>query len=221
MNISRDRILQILDYLEQATRDMPLPMSELISNEYGKNSYLILISCLLSLRARDTTTYPVSKELFKYVQTPKEMLQFPDDKLIEIIHPIGFYNRKAAILKDVSEQLIQKFNGQVPSSEKELLSIRGVGRKTANLVLSIAFDIPAICVDIHVHRLSNRLGIVSTKTPDQTEYALQKIVPKERWSSINRLLVQWGQNVCVPVSPKCSQCILAPICPKIGVAQHR
>lgn len=221
MNVSREKAIQILDYLEQSTRDIPLPMSELISKEYNKNPYLILISCLLSLRARDTMTYPVSKKLFNYVTTPQEMVAFPYDQLIDIIRPIGFFNRKAFILKDVSEQLIKKCNGIVPNNEKELLSIKGIGRKTANIVLSIAFNVPAICVDIHVHRLSNRLGIVRTKTPEQTEIALGKIIPKERWSSINRLFVQWGQNICVPVSPKCSPCMLAPICPKIGVKQHR
>lgn len=221
MSLRQERVLQILDSLEIATRDFPLPMSELISKEYGKDPYLILISCLLSLRARDVVTYPVSKNLFRYVRTPQQMLEIPNEKLTNLIHSIGFYNRKAAILKDVSRQLIERFSGQVPHTEAELLSLKGVGRKTANLVLSVAFDTPAICVDVHVHRLSNRLGIVTTKTPEQTEAALKKIVPKERWSDINRLLVQWGQNVCLPVLPKCSQCVLAPICPKIGVVHHR
>jgi endonuclease-3 len=207
--------------LEEHTKGMTPPMSELISKEYGKDPYLILISCLLSLRARDTVTYPISKELFTYARTPQEMVDLPQQTIAGIIRSIGYYNRKAQILQEVSMQLLQEYNGRVPKTEKELLSLKGVGRKTANLVLSVAFDIPAICVDVHVHQVANRLGIIQTKTTEETEIALQKLVPRDRWISINRLFVQWGQNICVPVSPKCSQCVLSPLCPKIGVTKFR
>lgn len=217
----QNRVLNILDLLEEHTKSMTLPMSNLICQEYGKDPYLILISCLLSLRTRDIVTYLVSKELFKYARTPIEMLALSREKLVSIIHRIGFHHKKAQVLQEVSKQLLEEFNGKVPNTQEDLLTLKGVGRKTANLVLSVAFDIPAICVDVHVHRVANRLGIIQTKTVEETEFALQKLVPKDRWISINRLFVQWGQNICVPVSPKCSQCVLSPLCPKIGVTKHR
>ena len=139
----------------------------------------------------------------------------------KLIYPTGFYRKKAALLHEVSQDLIERFKGKVPKTEQELLSINGVGRKTANLVLGVAFDIPAICVDTHVHRVSNRLGLVKTKTVDETEIALKKILPPEYWVEYNHLLVVWGQNICVPISPKCSQCAIAQLCPRIGVTRSR
>jgi endonuclease III len=170
-------------------------MASVIVDEYGKDPFLILISCLLSLRTRDVISLPVSRELFKHAKTPQELVKIPIPALEKIIHSTGFYRNKARVLHNVSKDLIDRFKGKVPNTLDELLSLPGVGRKTANLVLAIAFDTPAICVDTHVHRLANLLGIVHTKTPEQTEYELQKVVPKNYWIEFNRLLVTWGQQV--------------------------
>jgi endonuclease-3 len=166
-----------------------------IIKEYGKDPYLILIGCLLSLRSRDVKTLPVCRELFERARTPQELLKIPLDELEKILYPLGFYRRKAATIRAVSKALLEDFSGKVPATEQELLSLPGVGRKTTNLVLAEAFGIPALCVDTHVHRLSNRFGLVKTKTPIETEYALREILPQRYWAEWNRLLVMWGQNI--------------------------
>lgn len=217
----RERIEKIFAILEKATQGMPQPMVTQIEHDYGRDPYLILISCLLSLRARDVMTYRICKELFKRARTPQQMITLPVGELETLFKPIGFYRRKAKLVIEVSKELIERFGSKVPATEEELLSLHGVGRKTANLVLSEGFDIPAICVDTHVHRVSNRLGIVKTKTPEQTEEALKKILPPSQWSKVNRYLVIWGQNICVPISPFVSRCALAPYCPRIGVKKSR
>jgi len=166
-------------------------------------------------------TYVVSKKLFERAKTPQEIAKMPPQELEAIIKSIGFYRRKAATLQAVSRELIVRFNGVVPRTADELLSLPGVGLKTANLVLSVGFDEPAICVDVHVHRIANRLGLVETKTPEQTESALKSLVPRDQWSVLNDLFVMWGQNVCTPQSPRCSVCPLAPLCLKRGVKKSR
>lgn len=166
-------------------------------------------------------TYVVSKKLFDRAKTPAEIANMPTHELESIIKTIGFYRKKAATLQAVSRELIVRFGGTVPGTADELLSLPGVGLKTANLVLSVGFDQPAICVDVHVHRIANRLGIVSTKSPEQTELALKQLVPREQWSILNDLFVMWGQNICTPQSPRCSICPLAPLCPKRGVKTSR
>ena len=196
-------------------------MAYLFVERFGSNSFYILMSCLLSLRSKDSKTVPVSLELFSEAKTPRELLNIPIKKLEEIIRPIGFYRKKSELLHSVSRVLIDRFGGKVPSSKKDLLSIKGVGPKTANLVLSLAFDIPAICVDIHVHRISNRVGLCNTKTPEQTEKELEKIFPQSKWKDINRLFVAFGQTICSPISPKCSQCPIANSCEKNGVGRSR
>ncbi len=199
---------EVLQVLESALADkVPEPMSIMLVQDYGRDPYLILIACLLSLRSRDVVTYHVCKELFKRVNRPEEMVKISQKDLETIIHKIGFFRRKATILKEVSQQLIDQFGSRVPDTEQKLLSIKGVGRKTANLVLAEAFGKPAICVDVHVHRLSNQLGLVHTKNPDDTEFALQKIFPPHQWREINRLLVMLGQNSCSPAASNCSFCL--------------
>ena len=200
---------------------MEPPASVSIVKHYGKNPYLILISCLLSLRTKDTVSLPASQRLFNYAKTPQQMLALPTTKIEKLIYPTGFYHRKAELLHTVSKDLLERFDGNVPANLDDLLSIKGIGRKTANLVLGVAFDIPAICVDTHVHRVSNRLGLVKTKTTDQTETELKKILPEKYWVEYNHLLVVWGQNICVPISPFCSKCAIADLCPRVGVTQHR
>ncbi len=221
MTIKTQKILACLALLKEATKGMTQPMSIMLVKDFGRDPFVILISCLLSLRAKDLVTYPVSLKLFKKVRTPHELLKLPLEELEELFYSLGFYRRKARIVKEVSRELIDRFEGKVPDTEEQLLSIKGVGRKTANLVLGMAFEQPAICVDTHVHRLSNRLGWVETTHPDQTERELKKLVPKEFWIDLNTYLVIWGQNVCVPISPKCSTCVLSPLCPKKGVTKRR
>lgn len=201
--MTTNKILESLKIMAKQVVDMPPTLSELVIKEYGKDPYLILISCLLSLRSRDPVTYLVVKDLFSRVKTPIQMLKLDINELEKIIYPIGFYKRKSQILKSVSKELIERFNSQVPKTEKELLSIKGIGRKTANLVLNQAFDVPTIIVDTHVHRISNHLGWVKTKTPDQTEEALKKIIPQKLWSQVNNILVKWGQNICKPNIKAC------------------
>ena len=221
MKNERETIIKALALLKKATVSMQKPMSVLLVELYGRDPFLILISCLLSLRARDPVTFEVSKKLFARVRTPEELVKVPVVELEELFYPLGFYRRKAQIVHDVCQELLTRFNGIVPSDEKDLLSIKGVGRKTAALVQGEGFGIPAICVDTHVHRVANRLGWVDTRHPDDTEEALKKLVPREDWISLNHYLVMWGQNVCVPQSPWCSKCILSPICPKKGVIKQR
>ena len=188
------RAVRIIERLRIATHGMVEPMVEALIDRYGRDPFIILISCLLSLRSKDTVTHPVSLKLFSRARTPQELLAIPRSELEILLHPLGFYRRKAATLHEVARDLLDRFDGQVPATEAELLSIKGVGRKTANLVLGKAFGIPAICVDTHVHRLANEFGLVSTKTPEQTERELQKIVPKQYWIEINRLFIKWGRT---------------------------
>lgn len=200
---------------------MVQPASSSIVQEYGKDPYLVLMSCLLSLRTKDTVSWPASRRLFAHAQTPRRMLALPITHIEELIYPVGFYHRKALLMHSVSQFLIDHFAGRVPHTREELLSIPGVGIKTANLVQAVAFDIPAICVDTHVHRISNRLGLVKTKSVEETEKELMKVLPKELWAEYSRLLVIWGQNICVPISPFCSKCPVADLCPRVGVRTQR
>ncbi len=215
------RLATILSILREHTKAMGKPMVFQITNQFGRDPFLVLISCLLSLRTRDTVTGPICIKLFEIAKTPQQILEIPVTKLEKMIYPVGFYRRKARLLHTVSADLIERFKSKVPETEEELLSIKGVGRKTANLVLAEGFGIPALCVDTHVHRVSNRLGIVKTKTPEQTEIELKTIIPKNDWIHINRWLVVWGQEICVPISPFCSRCPLRPVCPRVGVKKSR
>ncbi|MBI2775012.1 endonuclease III [Candidatus Dependentiae bacterium] len=192
-----------------------------ISEQLGRDPFLVLISCLLSLRTKDTVTFPASMRLFEYARTPEQLLKLPILTIEKLIYPVGFYHRKALLMHSVSKDLLDRFGGKVPGIEEDLLSIKGVGRKTANLVLGEGFGIPAICVDTHVHRVANRLGLVETQTPEQTETELKKIIPKDYWIRLNQWLVVWGQQICVPISPFCSKCPLRPVCKRVGVTKSR
>ncbi len=197
------------------------PLIDLIVAECGHDPFLILIACLLSLRAKDTTTIHVCRALFNRVRTPAQLLSMDRQELETIIFKTGFYKNKAEVLQYVSAVLIERFEGRVPGTYEELISIKGVGPKTANLVLGAGFGVPSICVDTHVHRISNRLGIISTATVEETEQSLKKILPKKDWIIWNNLLVIWGQNICAPLSPKCSQCAIADQCKRIRVTKSR
>jgi len=181
--------------------------------------FRILISCILSLRTKDETTGAASKRLFALADSPHAMLGLPEKEIARAIFPVGFYNTKARNIRAICRRLIDEHGGRVP--DEMLLALPGVGRKTANLVLTVGYGKPGICVDTHVHRISNRWGWVKTKTPEQTEMALRELLPHRYWTRFNGLLVTFGQNCCTPLSPHCSACPVEGDCSKVGVARHR
>lgn len=211
--LSRQTALNDLKIMDAATADCPEPLGNIVAREEHKDPYLLLISCLLSLRARDSHTILVVRTLFNRVRTPEQLLGLSQKELERIIYSIGFYKQKAKTLRAVSGELIARFGGKVPRTREELLSLPGVGQKTANLVLGLAFDEPAVCVDVHVHRISNLLGFVHTKTPEQTELELEKLLPKNWWTRVNYVLVKVGQNIrkIFPRLPEDLQQKLAPL----------
>lgn len=185
------------------------------------DAFKILISCLLSLRTQDKNTEIVSKKLFAVAQTPKEILSLSDKRLEELIFSSGHYRKKARTLKHVSEVLIKNFRGEVPKTREELMSIKGIGPKTANIVLAFAFGKNVLPIDTHCHRIPNRLGWVKTKNPEQTEAELNKIIPKKHWRDFNAIFVQFGKTICVPISPKCSICPIKEYCERVNVTKSR
>lgn len=198
-----------------------VPVVTRISQSEEGSPFLILISTLLSLRTKDETTEKAMDQLVERARTPEDILSLSDGELEKIIYPVGFYRNKTKTLKNVSRIILEKYRGKVPDNLDELLSIKGVGRKTANLVITEAYGKPGICVDTHVHRISNRLGIVTTKNPHSTEEELRKILPKKYWIIFNTLLVAFGRKICHPVSPQCSHCSIMHLCKQIGVIKHR
>jgi endonuclease-3 len=186
-----------------------------------RDPFKILIATILSLRTKDTCTAEAAARLFALADTPEGLLRIPAGTIAKTIYPVGFYNTKARNIHSVCRNLLERFGGRAPDTIEELLSLQGVGRKTANLVLSQGYGIPAICVDTHVHRITNRWGYVTTKSPEETEMRLREILPRRYWIILNDLLVTYGQNLCAPVSPWCSRCKLRPFCPRIGVARSR
>jgi len=185
------------------------------------DAFKILISCLLSLRTQDNTTERISIELFKIADTPEKILKLPLKKLEKIIFSSGHYHKKALTLKHVSKEIIKRFNNKVPDTKEELLSIKGIGPKTANIVLNFAFNQPVLPIDTHCHRIPNRLGWIKTKTPEKTEKELEKILPKQYWFEFNGIFVLFGKTICQPISPWCSKCPINDFCPKIGVEKSR
>lgn len=186
-----------------------------------RQPFHVLIATILSLRTKDTLTGVVAPRLFAVADTPIAMLALSEERIVELIYPVGFYRNKARAIREICALLIERHGGVVPADLDALLTLPGVGRKTANLVLTAGFDLPGICVDTHVHRICNIWGYVHTKTPDQTEMALREILPHEYWKEINGLLVTHGQNICHPTSPRCSICPMAELCPRIGVTRSR
>jgi endonuclease III len=181
----------------------------------------ILIATILSLRTKDTLTSVVAPRLFAVADTPAALLALDESRIAELIYPVGFYRTKAKSIRQVCALLIERHAGQVPADLDALLALPGVGRKTANLVLTMGFGLPGICVDTHVHRICNRWGYVQTKDPDKTELALRAKLPPEYWIPINGLLVTLGQNICHPTSPRCSVCPVAALCRRVGVTRSR
>lgn len=183
--------------------------------------FRVLISCLLSLRTRDEVTGAASERLFALADDPQKLLALPLRKIEKAIYPAAFYRNKSKTLHDICRELLEQHEGQVPANLEALLKLKGVGRKTANLTLILGFDKMGICVDTHVHRISNRWGYIKTKSPDETEMALRENLNRKYWKRFNDLLVTFGQNQCKPISPICSACPLARYCQKVGVTKHR
>jgi endonuclease-3 len=187
----------------------------------GTTPYRVLIATILSLRTKDTLTAVVAPRLFAEADTPAAILELSEERIAELIYPVGFYRNKARSIRQISEILLERYSGEVPRDLDALLELPGVGRKTANLVLTAGYRLPGICVDIHVHRIGNRWGYVQTKTPDATELVLREQLPPEYWIEINGLLVTLGQNICHPISPRCSVCPVAEWCKRVGVVRSR
>lgn len=210
MEINIAKIVEILKKAKQPQSDFVQLMETFHKLEQGP--FLVLISCILSLRTNDKTTYPATLRMLELGKTPRDFSKVNVEHLEKAIYPVGFYKNKAEQIIELSKILVEKYDSKVPDEIDELVKFKGVGRKTANLVLSRGFNKPAICVDVHVHRIFNRLGYVKTKTPEETEFALRKKLPKEFWIDINTLLVTHGQNVCKPVKPLCNECPIIEYC---------
>lgn len=198
----------------------PASVTEIAEN-HECDPYRVLISCLISLRTKDEVTAAASKRLFELVDRPRSMIRLAPETIEKAIFPCGFYRTKARTIREVSRDLIDRFGGETPARIEDLVTLKGVGRKTANLVRTLGHGKPGICVDVHVHRIANRWGLVRTANPDQTEAALRQILPRRYWIPINDLLVVYGQTVCRPISPHCSHCKIASNCSKVGVGSSR
>lgn len=220
MALKKFPIHKFISILENEYKKWNSPVITFISIK-GASPYEILISTLLSLRTKDEVTIEATKKLFSKAKTPDEMLRLDKKEIEQLIYPVGFYPTKAGRIIEISKILIEKYSGKVPDSMDDLLELPGVGRKTANLVLAEGYKIPAICVDTHVHRISNRIGYVHTKNPEQTESELRKKLPEKYWIIYNEILVAFGQTICRPISPHCSKCPVTQYCRQIGVDKKR
>jgi endonuclease-3 len=215
-----EEIHQAIKILREESRLWQTPAVTIVA-ESSRSPYKVLVSCIISLRTRDEVTLKASAKLFVRADTPETMQKISVEEIAALIYPASFFRNKAAQIQELSSRLVSDFGGVVPDEIDTLMTFKGVGRKTANLVVTLGYGKPGICVDTHVHRICNRWGYISTKTPDETEVALREKLPSEYWIEINDLLVAFGQNHCVPVSPKCSSCRLADLCPRIGVQKFR
>src|SRR3989338_3796250 len=211
---------KMLSVLRRQTRKWKQPIVGTFAQ--GENAlFQVLISTVLSLRTKDKTTEGASHRLFSVAPDAERLSMLSIARIEKLIFPVGFYHTKAKNLLEICGQLKERFGGKVPASMEDLLSLPGVGRKTANLVMTVGHGLPGICVDTHVHRISNRWGLVRTRTPEETEMALRERLPKRFWIEVNDLLVAFGQNLCLPVSPHCSRCRLKSQCPRVGVGRSR
>jgi endonuclease-3 len=213
-------IHEAMAILAEAVKQWRTPAVTIVSQREG-DPFKVLVSCILSLRTQDRTTGPASERLFALADTPQKMLRLSREEIEKAIYPVGFYRNKAAQILDICLTLVEQYDGRVPDEIDRLLEFKGVGRKTANLVVTLGFGKPGICVDTHVHRICNRWGYVRTRTPEETEFALREKLPSQYWPVINDYLVTFGQNHCTPVSPRCSTCLLARFCDRVGVTRSR
>ncbi len=212
--------LQVLAILEREYPRWNAPVIQLMKQR-SRDPFRILVGTVLSLRTQDSVTHRAAQRLLAVAPTPEKLLQLSEEEIQRLIYPVGFYRVKARNLKRIARILVEKYGGRVPDTLEELLALPGVGRKTANLVLSEGFGKPAICVDTHVHRIVHRLGFVKTRTPEQTERELRRRVPVEWWPKINFLLVAFGQSICRPIGPRCHECPVAHLCERVGVQPGR
>ena len=212
-------VSEVLAKVKKAVQGCRVPSLTVISQK--NDPFAVLVSCIISLRTRDEVTYPASARLLKLAKTPAQLIKLSNAKLEQAIYPAAFFRNKSQSIKELCKDLVDNYEGRVPDKLEELLKLKGVGRKTANLTLILGYNKPGICVDIHVHRISNRWGYVKTKSPNETEMALRDKLPKCYWKGYNDLLVTFGQNICKPVSPFCGSCPIAEICPKIDVSKYR
>ncbi len=218
--MNQEEIAKAIAILKKEVKKWPVPI---VTQLEGKADapYQVLVSCILSLRTQDKTTAEAYARLYAEARNPLELSKLSVDRIEKLIYPVGFYRNKATQLKEIGRVLVERYNSVVPDMIDELLKFKGVGRKTANLVVTAGYGQPGICVDTHVHRITNRWGYVKTKTPDATETALRGKLPKKYWLVINDLLVTFGQNHCHPISPECSTCKIAHLCAKDGVGKSR
>jgi endonuclease-3 len=218
--VTKAPVALVMRRLAKAIDGLDEPAVEKIAKDQQEDPFQVLIATMLSAQTRDAVTAAASARLFRVARTPKSMAKLSRAQIQKLIYPVSFYRHKAVHVKQTCEQIMTRFDGRVPSTMEELLTLPGVGRKTANLVLILAHSSQEnICVDTHVHRISNRMGWVKTRAPEETEHALYRATARRWWPIINLYLVTWGQNVCRPVYPLCPQCVLADICPKIGVTR--
>jgi len=214
-------IITALEKWREEKQNEAEPSVTTVASEYKNDPWAVLLSTILSLRTKDEVTLSSSKIILEKAPIPEKLIAIPEDTIAKLIYPVGFYRTKAKNLKKIANILIEKYGGKVPADMDSLLALPGVGRKTANLVLTEAFDMDGICVDVHVHRISNRMAWVSTANPEQTEYALREKLPQEYWKRINALLVVYGQKVCRPISPFCSNCVIHKYCKRQGIDKSR
>jgi endonuclease-3 len=206
--------------LKKQVKGLHVPYLETLASR-RRDPFQILISCILSLRTQDRTTGQASERLFKLAATPEDMSRLSPKIIEKAIYPVGFYRVKARQIINIGRELVERYNSKVPNAIEELLTLKGVGRKTANLVITVGYNKYGICVDTHVHRITNRWGLVKTKNPNETELSLREILPKRYWKELNGILVAFGQGVCKPISPLCSACTINIFCAKRGVLKHR
>ncbi len=205
--------MENIDKIFKNIKEMNLPQTDFVNfMDQAKDPFIVLIGCILSLRTNDKTTYPATMRMLKLGKIPKDFLNVKAEDLEKAIYPVGFYKNKATQILDIARELYEEHGSKVPNTIEELINFKGVGRKTANLVLAKGFGLPGICVDVHVHRISNRIGLVKTKTPEETEYELKRTLPPEYWIDINSLLVTFGQNICKPIKPLCGSCPITKYC---------
>ena len=223
MNHKIEHIDQIFILIKKELKDFKIPVvSRSKWEEIIHSPYTTLISCLLSLRTKDEVTEQASIRLLKQFNTPQKIIKLPTQKIQSLIYPVGFYKIKAKRIKELSKTLIKNYNGKVPDNFNELLKLKGVGRKTANIVMVYGHKKKGFLpIDTHCHRIPNRLGWIKTKTPEQTEKELRKILPDKYWDDFNHLFVKFGQTICVPISPFCSRCPIEKFCKKISVKKSR
>jgi endonuclease-3 len=218
MNI--EEFITLWPVLKKQVKSLKLPwIDEMTIRE--RDPFQVLISCILSLRTQDKTTEEASRRLFRMARTPETLSQIPVAEIQKAIYPVGFYRVKAKQIRQMSEEIIKKYGGRVPDTIEELLTLKGVGRKTANLVVTVGYNRDGICVDTHVHRITNRWGLIQTKNPTATEFALREILPRKYWRQLNGQLVAFGQGICKPISPLCSVCRIYEVCDRVGVTKNR